>query len=331
MPAQNILTDRVHAEPLPRPCGLAGGGEHVASLTLAAPGSIIGALPVQPVRCQGAATGGTGSAPMRRLRPGKPGMRQPGLSIGELRCAHDESHSMVETDPPVPPEQADPPERPDVDAFEDAIEPASSAEVRRASAGAAHDPGALAVLVRRIVHHDEAALADLYGRLSTRVFRQASRLVGDIGAAEEVVEDVFWQVWRQAPRFDAQRGPVIAWVLQMTRSRALDALRASGRNPLFKALDVDDEVHAVAAEDADPLEAAERAGVSERVRTALALLDPLRRQLVSLAFEHGYSQSEIAQQMGLPLGTVKSHIRRGLAAMKTRMEGTQALAVEREA
>jgi RNA polymerase sigma-70 factor (ECF subfamily) len=179
---------------------------------------------------------------------------------------------------------------------------------------------ALAALVQRIVHQDEAALAELYRRLASRVFRQASRVVRDIGTAEEVVEDVFWQVWRQAPRFDSTRGVVLAWVMQIARSRALDALRASGRNPLHTALDIDDDTHMHVAVDADPQWLLDRTKVGERVQKALALLDPLRRQLVSLSFERGYSQSEIAEHMGLPLGTVKSHIRRALAAMKTSLE-----------
>jgi RNA polymerase sigma factor (sigma-70 family) len=187
----------------------------------------------------------------------------------------------------------------------------------------------LALLVQRIVHQDEAALGELYRRLAARVFRQASRIVRDIGTAEEVVEDVFWQVWRQAPRFDSQRGVAAAWVMQIARSRALDALRASGRNPLHSALDIDEEAHRPAAEDTDPQALFAQAHIAQRVQRALALLDPLRRQLVSLAFERGYSQSEIAEHMGLPLGTVKSHIRRALAAMKTSLEDSLAVAPER--
>ena len=196
----------------------------------------------------------------------------------------------------------------------------------------AEEHAALAALIRRIVQQDEAALADLYRRLAARVFRQAARIVRDVGTAEEVVEDVFWQVWRQAPRFDSARGVVLAWIMQITRSRALDALRAAGRNPLHTALDIDDEAQMPAAvELADPQSLLDRAKVGERVQRALALLDPLRRQLVSLAFERGYSQSEIAEHMSLPLGTVKSHIRRALATMKTSLDDTLPVPPERPA
>jgi RNA polymerase sigma-70 factor (ECF subfamily) len=185
----------------------------------------------------------------------------------------------------------------------------------------------LSALVRRIVYQDEAALAALYRSLSSRVYWRALSLVRDAATAEEVVEDVFWQLWRQAPRFDATRGPVIAWVLQITRSRALDALRAMGRDPLREALNIDDSYGTeLAAEHADPQAQLGQAQLAAQVEQALCALDPLRRQLVSLAFQRGYSQSEIAVEMGLPLGTVKSHLRRALADMKIFLERTPPVA-----
>lgn len=175
--------------------------------------------------------------------------------------------------------------------------------------------------MQRIVHQDEAALAALYRSLCGRVYRQALRLTRDTGTAEEVVEDVFWQVWRQAPRFDAARGPVVAWVLQICRSRSIDALRAAGRNPLHSALDIDSPTaDPLASDDADPLSRLDQSQLAEQIESALRALDPLRRQLVSLAFLRGYSQAEIADQTGLPLGTVKSHLRRALATMKNLIE-----------
>ncbi len=179
----------------------------------------------------------------------------------------------------------------------------------------------LAALVARVVYQDEAALAALYRQLSSRVYRLALRLTRQVEAAEEVVEDVFWQVWRQAPRFDAARGVVLAWVTQITRSRALDALRAMGRDPLHEALDID-EMHSadVAHDDDDPQTLLDRAQVAAQIQRAMATLDPLRRQLVALAFQRGYSQAEIAEETGIPLGTVKSHLRRALSTMKMSLE-----------
>ena len=183
------------------------------------------------------------------------------------------------------------------------------------------DHAMLAALVQRIVRQDEAALASLYRSLSRRVFAQALRITRDVGCAEEVVEDVFWQVWRQAPRFDPLRGSAIAWVSRIARSRSLDALRTMGRNPLRMAVDLDsDKAPQQGSHQDDPVRRINEAQSAAFIDQALTSLDPLRRQLVALAFQGGYSQTEIAEQTGLPLGTVKSHIRRALAQMKTFIE-----------
>lgn len=189
------------------------------------------------------------------------------------------------------------------------------------------DDAALVQLVRRIVYQDEAAFADLYRSLSGSVYALVLRVVREIGSAEEVVEDVFWQLWRQAPRYDAERGTVVAWVRRIARSRALDALRAQASNPLRGAAELDDEELPACGDgrDADdPLQRLAGARSAGQLEQALAALDPLRRQLVSLAFLRGCSQAEIAEQTGLPLGTVKSHIRRALLAMKATIEGADA-------
>jgi RNA polymerase sigma-70 factor (ECF subfamily) len=191
------------------------------------------------------------------------------------------------------------------------------------STSASLSSAALAALVGRVVYHDEAAFEQLYRALCTRVFRQAQRLTRNTATAEEVVEDVFWQVWREAPRFDPARGPVVAWVLQIARSRALDALRALGRNPLYDALDIDDPHRSeTAADTATPQALLDQAQVARQIAAAMATLAPLPRQLVALAFQRGYSQSEIAEQTGLALGTVKSHLRRALATMKLYLDPT---------
>ena len=198
--------------------------------------------------------------------------------------------------------------------------------VAQAGPGAAADDAMLAALVHRIVRQDEAAFGALYRSLASRVFAQALRITRDPGCAEEVVEDVGWQVWRQAPRFDPARGCVLAWVRRIVRSRALDALRAMGRNPLRMAVELDSDHAAQPGSSHD--DPAQRVGAAQSaalVDLALAALDPLRRQRVALAFERGYSQAEIVEQTGLPLGTVKSHIRRALALMKTSIDAADAV------
>lgn len=180
------------------------------------------------------------------------------------------------------------------------------------------DNPALAVLIQRVVRQDEAALAMLYEQLSGRVYALALRITRRVACAEEVLQDTFWQVWRQAPRFDAVRGTAIAWVLTMARSRALDAVRARVRDPAQNGVQIteeDDPFSDDAADDAlDLLQAVRR---DSALHAQLALLDPLRRQLIALAFFKGLTQDEIAEHTGLPLGTVKSHFRRTLAALQS--------------
>lgn len=194
------------------------------------------------------------------------------------------------------------------------------------------DEPALQALLARIVHQDEAALADFYRATVGRVYGLALRIVRHAPTAEEVAEDTFWQVWRQAPRFDAARGTALAWLLTIARTRALDALRARQRtqahtvsaDALGAAFDaaVSDEHDAagactVAAEPgADPLDLLGALQDSQLLHQCLCRLEPVPRQLVALAFFRGLTHDEIAEQTGMPLGTVKSHIRRALAALR---------------
>ncbi|WP_150047574.1 MULTISPECIES: RNA polymerase sigma factor [Methylomonas] len=165
-----------------------------------------------------------------------------------------------------------------------------------------------------IVDQDQAALASLYDALVHQVYGVALRITRQAELAEEVVQDTFWQIWRQAPRFDPARGSVKAWVMTMARSRALDGLRQ-----LNVAEDELEQEHmeAIAGPDSETphnlLQAVQQEGV---LHQALAALEPLPRQLLALAFFRGLSHDEIAQCTGLPLGTVKSHIRRSLASLQ---------------
>jgi RNA polymerase sigma factor (sigma-70 family) len=179
------------------------------------------------------------------------------------------------------------------------------------------DNPALARLIGRVMRQDEAALALLYEQLSGRVYAVALRITRQVGCAEEVLQDTFWQVWRQAPRFDPQRGSAIAWVLTMARSRALDAVRAKARDPVQTSQQSVDEQDPFADESADdPLDLLHAVQRDGALHAQLAKLDPLRRQLIGLAFFRGMTHDEIADHTGLPLGTVKSHFRRTLAALQ---------------
>ncbi len=174
----------------------------------------------------------------------------------------------------------------------------------------------LEFLIGRIMRQDEAALGSLYQRLNGPVYSLALRITRNESTAEEVLQDVFWQVWQQAPRFDASRGSAIAWVLTLTRSRALDAARRLMRPVNAQGQSSEDMDDLLASPDAGPQDLLFAAQQGSRLQVALQALEPLRRQLISLSFYLGQTQQEIADHMGLPLGTVKSHMRRGLLALR---------------
>lgn len=175
---------------------------------------------------------------------------------------------------------------------------------------------ALRVLVSGIAGGDEADLARLYDATAGRVYAAALRLTNDRGAAEEVASDTYWQVWREAGRYDPLRGRVIAWLLIICRSRALDHIRR--REPALTAADP----HAFAGADGEvgmsnePLAAfftGQRAGA---LCVALQCLNATEQKLIGLAFFRGLSHQEIAGETSMPLGTVKTVIRRALQTLR---------------
>jgi RNA polymerase sigma-70 factor (ECF subfamily) len=182
---------------------------------------------------------------------------------------------------------------------------------------AAHDPAEdelLCALVARISRADQRALAELYDITVRRVYGLARGITHNLQCAEEVTEDVYWQVWRQALRFDRRRGSVMAWLLTLARSRGLDHLRR--RDPATSHPEPETLVHDDGDAQANP---SDRMATAERDRQllgALEQLEPLPRQLLSLAFYRGLTHDEIAQQTRLPLGTVKSHLRRALSNLR---------------
>lgn len=192
---------------------------------------------------------------------------------------------------------------------------AAQARFMPRTGGPAPDEPALQALIERIVDRDERALAALYDATSGRVYGLVLRITRRAALAEEVVEDTFWQAWRQAPRFEPGRGRVLTWLLAMARSRAIDALR---RDERFQHAELPDEgsledVLPAALPAHDLLEATRG---ERRVHQALAALEPKARQLVALAFFRGLTHEEIAAQAALPLGTVKSLIRRSLQQLR---------------
>ena len=180
-------------------------------------------------------------------------------------------------------------------------------------------------LLLRITGRDEAALAEFYDRHSRLVYSVIMRILRNSSDAEEVMQEAFVRVWSRSDTYDALLGSPAAWLLRIARNRAIDLLRAR-RAQLNVAVVPAVGAGAGAAHSMEPvtrdtpetvLEGDMTAGA---VRTALATLTPAQRELIEAAFFEGYTHTELATRFGVPLGTVKTRIRAGLAAMHDRLE-----------
>ena len=170
-------------------------------------------------------------------------------------------------------------------------------------------------LLRRIQRRDETALEELYDRQSTAVYSLALRIVGDRAAAEDVLSDVFWRVWRRAETFDPRRGRLTAWLLTITRRRALDELRMGARRERRERSP--DAIAEVPQERAPSPEGEALAGeVQRHVREALSALPPEQRGPIELAYFEGLTHVEIADRLQEPLGTIKTRIRAGMQRLR---------------
>lgn len=180
-----------------------------------------------------------------------------------------------------------------------------------------------AELVRRMRSKDERALGTFYDRWFPVVHGVVSRMLESPDDVEDVVEEAFWQAWRQAERFEVERGSVQTWLLTIARSRALDRLRSRRRlreDPLADATASEADTSApTPAAPSDPLADAEHAERSRIVRAALADLPAEQREALELGYFGGLSQSEIAEQTGQPLGTVKTRMRLALQKLRERL------------
>jgi RNA polymerase sigma-70 factor (ECF subfamily) len=179
-------------------------------------------------------------------------------------------------------------------------------------------------LVRRIGRGDESALRSLYERYGAIVYGMAHRLLGDPQLAEECAQDVFVAVWRNADSYDERRAQVTTWLFTIARNRAFDLSRRRSARPVE--LQEDPSSADEAPDTADLVAAADR---SARVAAALAELSDVQREALSLAYFEELSQSEIAERLDIPIGTVKGRIRLALDHLRT-VAPTYALDVERQ-
>ena len=172
---------------------------------------------------------------------------------------------------------------------------------------------AWAQLVQRVASGERDALTDLYDQSSALVYSLSLRILGDEAGAEDVVIEVYTHAWRTASTFDPARGTASAWLLTLTRSRAIDALRARRRNRAREPLEAAKDVASDAPGPEDLQVAAER---QRFVANALERLGNEQREAIELAYFSGLSHSEIAARLQQPLGTVKTRIRLGMIKLR---------------
>ncbi|MCC6406165.1 MAG: sigma-70 family RNA polymerase sigma factor [Planctomycetes bacterium] len=172
----------------------------------------------------------------------------------------------------------------------------------------------LARTVHAVAAGDHAALASLYDSTQRFVFTLVTRLVRDRATAEEVTLDVYLQVWRRASSYAPERGKVLAWLLTIARSRALDRARAERVRDVES--NVEERKDLVAPCECDPKLEPEREERCQLVAKALSALPEAQRRVVELAYFGGLSHTEIAERLSEPLGTVKTRVRLGLIKLR---------------
>lgn len=185
------------------------------------------------------------------------------------------------------------------------------------AAAAGEDP--LRACVAGMQKGDQAALARLYDATAGRLYGVVNRIVRQPELAEEVLADVYHQAWRDCARYDPARGQVMAWLLIMCRTRSLDALRR--KDEAISHPDPATLGEPLLATDAprEPEDILQAFQAQSELALALQELSALQRQLIALAFYKGLSHAEIAEHCGMPLGSVKTHLRRALQTLKQAM------------
>ena len=187
-------------------------------------------------------------------------------------------------------------------------------------AGVAPDAPDDAMLLRRMAGGDEHALGTFYDRWQPLVHGVVLRILRQRDDVEDVVEEAFWQAWRQAARYETSRGSVQTWLLTIARSRSLDRVRALKRLREEPMEGESGELVVQVAADGDPSMNAEAAERRTIVSAALADLPAEQREALELGYFAGLSQSEIAERTGQPLGTIKTRMRLAMQKLKGRLQ-----------
>lgn len=170
-------------------------------------------------------------------------------------------------------------------------------------------------LLRRVALKDKAAFAELYDRLSGVLYSTVMRILNDSRESEDVLQEVFLQIWDKAPTYDSRVGRPFNWALTLTRNRAIDRLRSLRRRYEFVA-ETTETASVLPSHGADTGREVYQRERSLIVRKALDGLPLEQRQAIEMAFLGGMTQNEISEQLGQPLGTIKARIRRGMLKLK---------------
>jgi RNA polymerase sigma-70 factor, ECF subfamily len=174
-------------------------------------------------------------------------------------------------------------------------------------------------LLRRIAAQDRQALAELYDQLGGLLFSTALRILGDAHDAEEVIQDVFVQIWEKATTFDAALGSPVHWSLSITRNRSIDRLRARQRR--FRLMNELEETNSPDSQpQPPPAQTAFGGEETAVVRSAVSGLPLEQRQAIEMAFFGGMTHPEIAETLHQPLGTIKARIRRGMLKLRESLQ-----------
>ncbi len=171
-------------------------------------------------------------------------------------------------------------------------------------------------LLQRIARGDEDALLALHKRYVNLVYSMAWRVLQDVGRAEEVTQDIFIKLWQKGHQFDPARGRFSSWLLSVTRFAAIDRLRSDGRRPVAAELAAGEGDDQPTLEQLLPPTDHASWERGQHLRLLLTQLPPDQRQIIELAYFAGLTHSELAEYLGLPLGTVKSRLRLGLEKLR---------------
>jgi len=168
-------------------------------------------------------------------------------------------------------------------------------------------------LLSLVATGDQRAFASLYDLMAPRVLGLVRRVLRDHAQSEEVAQEIFLEIWQNAPRFDASKGTAVTWIMTMTHRRAVDRVRSAQSS---KDRDTRIGIRDFAPDYDNVAETVEVHLEHERVQRAMARLTDLQRQAVTLAYFNGYSHTEVAELLHIPVGTIKTRLRDGMIRLR---------------